>query len=293
MGVVFAIDSISAFLGGQTPVAHPLHGRQSRHSFRWPGGRVEEFPAVLKPDTGERGSGVTIVRSQQEADAYLRNATGSTILQRYVPGCEFGVYYARFPDEPTGSVLYVTEKRFPTVTGDGKSSLKDLILHDDRAVCMAAAYFRAAKRPIDAVPAAGERVQLVEIGSHCRGAIFLDGSRWITPALTRAVDRVSQAHPGFHLGRYDVRAASVSALQHGEFQVIELNGVSAEATHVYDPDITLWDAYRVMFLHWRTAFEIGAMNRAMGFAPMSLAELVRLLLPRSHRPSLVGVRHVA
>jgi hypothetical protein len=201
----------------------------------------------------------------------------------------------RFPDERTGRVLYLTEKRFPAVTGDGHSSLKELILRDERAARIASTYFCAAKRPVDSIPAAGERVQLVEIGSHCRGTVFLDGSRWITPELTQAIDRVSQAHPGFYLGRYDVRTASVAALQRGEFQVIELNGVSAEATHVYDPAVSLWEAYRVMFEHWRTAFEIGAMNRARGFAPMSLTELLRVVLPtrKSRLHGAARLRHVA
>ena len=145
---------------------------------------------------------------------------------------------------------------------------------------MASAYERVAKRPLDSIPAKGEPVQLVEIGSHCRGTIFLDGSHWITPALNSAIDRVSQEHPEFYVGRYDVRAESVEALQRGEFWVIELNGVSAEATHVYDPDVSLREAYRVMRLHWRTAFEIGAINRARGFPPMKLATLLRLVLPR-------------
>jgi hypothetical protein len=257
--------------------------------------RNDEFPIVLKPDIGERGSGVAIVRSQQEANAYLRAATGDTIMQRYIPGCEFGIYYVRYPDEPRGRVLHVTEKRFPSVKGDGHSSLRELILRDPRAVCIAAAYFSVAKLPLGAVPAAAERVQLVEIGSHCRGAIFLDGSRLITPALTAAADRVSQAHPGFYLGRYDVRAESVEALQRGEFRVIELNGVSAEATHIFDPAISLVVAYRVMRSHWRTAFEIGAINKARGFVPMRLGELLRLVLPakKPRLPGAAGLTNVA
>ena len=242
--------------------------------------RISQFPVVLKPDVGERGSGVAIVRSQQEADCYLRGATVDTIAQRYVPGLEFGVYYVRDPRATKGRVLYITEKHFPEVTGDGRTNLRDLILADPRAVAMASAYERVAKRPLDSIPAKGEPVQLVEIGSHCRGTIFLDGSHWITPALNSAIDRVSQEHPEFYVGRYDVRAESVEALQRGEFWVIELNGVSAEATHVYDPDVSLREAYRVMRLHWRTAFEIGAINRARGFPPMKLATLLRLVLPR-------------
>ena len=241
--------------------------------------QAEEFPVVLKPDKGERGTGVAIVRSSEDLNEYLRGATGDTILQRYIPGREYGVYYVRYPDEAQGRVLYVTEKRFPMVTGDGRSELKDLIFRDPRAVCMASAYLRVAKRPVDSIPAAGEQVSLVEIGSHCRGAVFLDGSHLITPELDRAIDRVSQTHPGFYLGRYDVRTPSAEALQRGEFHVIELNGVSSEATHVYDPAVTIREAYRVMGRHWRTAFEIGAVNRARGVSPMSARELLGLLFP--------------
>ena len=43
--------------------------------------------------------------------------------------------------------------------------------------------------------------------------------------------------------------------------MIELNGVGAEATHIYDPAVSLFEAYRVMFAHWRIAFEIGGMTK--------------------------------
>jgi hypothetical protein len=123
----------------------------------------------------------------------------------------------------------------------------------------------------------------------------LDGSRWITPALNSSIDRISRAHPEFYLGRYDVRAESVEALQRGEFWVIELNGVSAEATHVYDPGVSLREAYRVMRQHWRTAFEIGAINRARGFPPMRLADLLRLVLSgaKPRFPHNAALTHVA
>lgn len=252
--------------------------------------QADSFPLVLKPNVGERGLGVAILRSQREVDAYLKAAEGETIVQTYVPGCEFGVYYVRYPDEPQGKVLYITEKRFPSVTGDGRKTLKRLILDDSRAVCMASAYFRVAKRGLDEVPALGEEVQLVEIGSHCRGAVFLDASHRITEELTRAIDRVSQAHPGFHLGRYDVRADSVDSLQRGQFQVIELNGVSAEATHVYDPALSIFEAYRVLGLHWRMAFEIGAIHRSRGASPWQLKPLLRLMFPerKAQEPLSMG-----
>lgn len=233
------------------------------------------WPVVLKPDVGERGAGVAIVRSVEEIERYLRANPGNTIVQSYLPGLEFGIFYYRFPGQERGRVFSITEKRFPHVTGDGRRSLRELILNDTRAVCAAAAYIRAARRDPDATVTEGEQVQLVEIGSHCRGAVFLDGGRYLTAELAAAVDRICVALPGFHFGRFDVRSDSIADLRAGRFRVIELNGVSAEATHIYDPAVSIRQAYGTMFEQWRIAFAIGAANRKLGVKPASAMEVLR------------------
>jgi len=240
------------------------------------------FPMVLKPDQGERGAGVAIVRTEAERDAYLRAVEQGTIVQRYVGGVEFGVFYCRMPDEARGHVVSITEKRFPVVVGDGRSRLGDLVGRDERAACMADIYARLSKRPMSDVPALGERVQLVEIGSHCRGAIFLNGAHFGTPALEKEIDRIAQGHQGFFLGRFDLRAPTVEDFREGRgLQVIELNGVSAEPTHIYDPGVSVWEAYRVMFRHWRLAFTIGRRNVELGAKAMPARELATLVWKRS------------
>ena len=55
------------------------------------------------------------------------------------------------------------------------------------------------------------------------------------------------------------------------------SSLSAEATHIYDPAVTLWEAYRVLFHQWRLAYEIGAANRAAGARPMTIRESVTLV----------------
>ena len=235
------------------------------------------FPVVLKPDVGERGRGVAVVRSLAQMSRYLSQAGGDTIIQEYVEGKEFGVFYYRYPGEARGRVYSITEKRFPAVTGDGSSTIEDLILRDARAVCMARAYLNASRLPANHIPAGAEQICLVEIGSHCRGSIFLDARHLNTAALEEAIGRISKAHPGFYFGRYDVRAPSIEAFQSGQFTVIELNGVSAEATHIYDPAVSLREAYRSLYAQWRIAFEIGALNRNKGAQPMTVAALVQLI----------------
>ena len=235
---------------------------------------VLEYPVVLKPDVGERGRDVAIARTEAQAHRYLEQHPAATIVQRYVEGLEFGIFYYRYPGEKTGRISSITRKLFPEVTGDGSSTITELVLRDERAVCLANTYLA---RFSNEVPARGERIRLVELGSHCRGAIFLDGAGLESEALRAAIDRAARSHAGFYFGRFDIRAASIEDLQAGRFHILELNGVSAEAAHIYDPAISLWEAYRVLFRHWRIAFEIGARNRSV--AP-SWRDLLRVAYRR-------------
>lgn len=239
------------------------------------------FPVVLKPDVGERGSGVAIVPDEAGLRNYLETTPGAVLAQEYVPGVEFGVFYYRMPGEPTGQILAITDKRFPTVTGDGRRTLETLILADDRAVCMAAFFLEQHARRLEEVPAAGQVVPLVELGTHARGAAFYDGEWVRTPELERAIDGLSRLYDGFWFGRYDLRAPTADAIRAGTgFKVIELNGSGAEATNIYDPTNRLGQAYQVLRRQWAIAFEIGARNVAAGARATSLRELLGLLASR-------------
>jgi hypothetical protein len=235
-----------------------------------------EFPVVLKPDAGQRGDGVSIVRSVEQLQEYLTHAPFPAILQEYVPGEEYGVFYYRYPNDGPGRIFSVTEKRMPVVSGDGKHTLEELVLADDRAVCMSDFYLRKNAERSQQVPAAGERMQLVEIGTHCRGAIFLNGGDTITPLLEEAIDRIARTFDGFFFGRFDIRVPSRQDFAAGRnLKIVELNGVTSEATHIYDPKLSLFGAYRVLFRQWRIAFEIGDLNRARGVRPASVADLLK------------------
>lgn len=234
------------------------------------------YPVVLKPDVGQRGSGVQILRDAERLESAVLELGVDAVLQEYAPGPEFGVFYVRRPDEDRGRIVSITEKILPVLEGDGARTLDELLLADPRAVCMLRAYRALHARRLHAVPARGERIQLVELGTHCRGAIFRDGWRVWTPELELRIDAISRGFEGFHFGRYDLRAASDVALAAGrEFKIVELNGLTAEPTHVYDSRYPPWYAWKILCAQWRIAFEIGAANRARGAAATSVAELVR------------------
>lgn len=237
------------------------------------------FPIVLKPDAGQRGAGVSIVRSSDDIRHYLAAATYAVIVQEYVGGLEFGVFYYRVPGDEAGHIFSITEKQMPVVIGDGARTLEELILADDRAVCLADLYCRQNSGLANTLLAKGERVQLVELGTHCRGAVFLDGSFAMTPALEKTIDQIARTFDGFYFGRFDIRVPSVEDLKAGRnLKILELNGVTSEPTNIYDPQTSLLDAYKVLFRQWRIAFEIGERNSSRGAQPTSLRQLLRAVL---------------
>jgi hypothetical protein len=231
------------------------------------------YPFILKPDVGQRGVGIKLIRAEEQARDYLRQTSAPLVLQRYAPGPhEIGVFYYRFPDEPRGRIFAITEKIFPLLTGDGRSTVAELVWNDPRARFMGDKYLARLEGRREEVLPAGATLKLVEAGNHAQGCIFRDGMRLCTPALAERIDTLSQKLTGFHIGRYDLRYASEDDLRAGRnFQIIELNGAASEATSIYDARNSLLTAYRTLFRQWDLVFAIGAANRRRGCAPTNLS----------------------
>jgi hypothetical protein len=234
---------------------------------------------VAKPDIGCNGTGVRLIHDRTAMTRYLRAfpAGETMVLQQFAsePN-EAGIFYIRHPDEPHGRITSVTIKRPPVVVGDGRATLRALILADERARLVPHLYLDRLADRLDLVPEQGETIQLVFVGNHCKGSIFQDGRTLVTPALTEAIDRLARSMPDFFFGRIDVRFASTVALRRGTgFRVIEINGSGSEATHIWDPSTKLLDAWRTQFFHYGSAFRIGAANRRRGFAPSGLRTMYR------------------
>jgi hypothetical protein len=146
---------------------------------------------------------------------------------------------------------------------------------------MADAYLAINRARLAEVPAAGERVAITELATHCRGAVFLDGSAHLTPAVEAAVERaVSGFDGGYCFGRLDVRSESLDAFMEGRFRVIEANGVTSEPAHVYDPRHSVWTGWRTLLRSWRLADEIGRANARRGARVETLPGILVHLLRR-------------
>ncbi|NNG01050.1 MAG: alpha/beta fold hydrolase [Desulfobacteraceae bacterium] len=256
----------------------PFHEKITRvESFLTNNG--SHYPIVLKPDIGQRGKGVAIARSITDVNDFFATSEHDTIVQEYVDGHEYGVFYYRYPGSTKGKILSITDKKLLTVEGDGHLSLEQLILKHERALCMAPTHFTKHRHQLYRIIDAGEIVPLVELGTHSLGALFLDGSHVLTPKLEAKIDGISKSFKGFYFGRYDIRTPVVEDFKAGRnFKILELNGVTAEATHIYDPKNSIFAAYQMLFKQWRIAFDIGAINALNGAKPLSFFQFLKLIM---------------
>ncbi|SIR33837.1 MULTISPECIES: hypothetical protein [Acidiphilium] len=237
------------------------------------------YPVVAKPDMSCNGCGVRLVETSAALGRYLAAFPRATRLQLQALATdegEAGIFYIREPGAAKGRITSVTLKYAPIVTGDGRSRIRDLIAADDRLNAVSHLLLEKLGAEAARVPAAGERVRLVFVGNHCRGSTFKDGRHLITPELTARIDAIARDIPEFHFGRFDLRFASTNALRRGEgFSIIEVNGAGSEATHIWDPETSIIEAYRTQFFHYGAAFRIGAVLRAQGVKRYGAWRLLR------------------
>ena len=231
------------------------------------------YPVIFKPDLGERGHKVKRISSVADIHEYLKDLRSDFLIQELVDlPLEFGIFYTRFPSEKSGKVTSVTAKEFLSVTGDGKSTLGQLILAEDRAKLQWEKLKIAYADRLSHVIENGKKIELVSIGNHALGTKFLDGNHLINDQLNATFDHISKQIDGFYFGRFDLRCSSLADLYHGRIKIMELNGCGAEPAHIYDPAFPMWRGLSVMLTHWRNIYLISRENHKRGTPYLSFSE---------------------
>jgi hypothetical protein len=238
------------------------------------------LPLVAKPDIGMRGAGVQLVKTSEDLHAYIKSfpSGANFMLQALIDEeGEAGVFYVRYPGEKQGRIISLTLKYFPRVMGDGKRTLRQLIMADTRAGKVPHLYLNRHKTRLNDIIPQGEAIRLAFAGNHCRGTIFRNGNDQITKEMTRTFDKIASAMGEFYVGRFDVRFGDFKAFQRGEeFKIIEINGAGGEATHIWDSRTTLRQAYGTLTRQFSHLYAIGAANRKRGHKPTSLLQLIKV-----------------
>ncbi len=244
----------------------------------WLSEKAISYPCVVKPDQGCRGSGVSKIEGPESLREYLLHFPVGRrfIIQAIAPyTAEAGIFYEKKPGAAKGAITSLTLKYLPYVIGDGEKTVRELIVADPRAKKLRGIYFARQQGRLEYVPKKDVCMPLIFSGSHCRGAIFRDGNEFTTAAMLDSLEQCLDNMPDFHYGRFDVKFKDLESLQRGEdFYILELNGASSEATHIWDARASLIDVYKTLFRQYRTLFEFGALMKARREVPWSVSDLL-------------------
>lgn len=235
-----------------------------------------QYPLVVKPNLGCRGAGVNLIHNPEELKRYIEVFPNHEVFicQELIPyEAEAGIFYCRMPWEQSGRIISLTLKSFPSVTGDGKHSLRELIAMDSRASQLTKIYHPRHQANLERIPLSGEIIRLVFAGNHSKGAIFKNGHDQISSLLTVTVDQLAKRLPNFFFGRLDIRYASFEQLEKGlDCKIVEINGASSESTHIWDANYGLFRAWRDLFVQFDLLFSIGKYNRQHGFKTQAFTD---------------------
>lgn len=236
-----------------------------------------QFPLIAKPDIGQRGFLVEKINDDQALKNYLSDKELDIIIQEFVDyPLELSIMYHRFPDQSQGRITSVTIKEFLSVTGDGTSSIWQLIQDKPRAKLQQKALAKMPNGVLESRPSKGEKVELVPFGNHCRGARFLNGNHRIDRQLVNVFDQINQELSGIYIGRFDLKCQSWEDLKAGRnFKILEFNGVGAEPAHIYDPSYTFWRAIKDIHKQWKIIYKLSVFNRKEGQSYMSFMDGMR------------------
>src|SRR3970282_529777 len=140
-----------------------------------------KYPLIAKPDIGLRGSAVKKITSGAELKIYAGKADFDYVVQDLIPfENEVGIFYVRYPGEKVGKITGIVSKEFLIITGDGISTIEELIKENPRYELQLKVLKQEYGSKFSEILRKGEKLNLVPYGNHARGAKFIDGSHWIT-----------------------------------------------------------------------------------------------------------------
>ncbi|AXE18226.1 hypothetical protein DR864_10970 [Runella rosea] len=235
------------------------------------------YPLIVKPDVGGRGFRVHKIDDADQLQRYLKETPQPVIIQEYVDyELEFGVMYARLPEESKGKITSITQKEFLSVVGDGHSTVGQLLTQNTRARFAMQELQQRVKDEWNNVVSKGQRRYIQPIGNHCLGTKFLNANHLINQRLESIFDQIALPIEGFYYGRFDLKVSNLEDFYAGRnIKIMELNGATSEPGHVYDPTYTLWKAYRDIMHNMRIVADISAANIRLGVKPTPLGKLLQ------------------
>lgn len=225
------------------------------------------FPLIVKPNIGYKGYKVVQVHTIEDIINYLRKQDPGRVwlIQEYLNyKREYSLLYYRYPDESKAGITSLIEKGYPSVCGDGKSTIRELVNNYNNAFLDRVDLERRFGASLDSTPGEGEKIQLDTIGNYSRGSKFYSLMHEIDEELIEATSGYFSQVKDLDFFRMDFKADDLEAYKAGNFGILEVNGMKSEPLHIYDPQYGFWDRTRTLIQHWEII--AGIVNNRRSFS---------------------------
>lgn len=225
-----------------------------------------DYPFVVKPDVGMMGFMFRTISCEDEFRQYHELMPSDYLVQEFVDyPLELSVFYYRFPHEKKGNITGFIRKDYLSVTGDGSSTLLDLINKYDRVRFRLEEMKSKHRDKLNNIIPDGEVFYLSRALNLSRGGKLVSLAHEKDERLLKVFDDLSLYAGHFYYGRYDVKCKSIEDLKQGKnFSILEYNGSGAEPHHIYGNGYTLLEAYGIVLHHWKVLYAISKYNEKNG-----------------------------
>lgn len=240
------------------------------------------YPFVVKPNIGMAGILFRKIDNESHLRTYHEQIPVDYIIQDFVKyPMEICIFYYRTPGKNTGKISAFFLKKLPCITGDGVSTLKELLKNNKSGINEETK--KLLPEHLERVLEKGEVFNLSFIGNRYHGTTFHDLSKFIDKDLLQLFDNISLTNDFFY-GRYDIKCLSIEDLKRGKnFSILEFNGAGSIPNHIYTERYTLLEAYKEIIKHWRVMYEISNVNRKAGCSYWSFLKGYRFLMNAKKR----------
>lgn len=238
------------------------------------------LPFVVKPEVGEAGILFRKIDTLQQLQEYHNLVRVEYMVQAMISyPVEVSVFYYRMPNEAEGTITGFLHKVPMHVVGDGKATLRQLVVQHPKATAYLADIERVHAANLDKIIPVGEKYIFSYAANHRRGARFYNLQHQIDENLHAVFHKLSHKVQGWYYGRYDIMCQSIADLKKNQnFCILEYNGCGAEPNHIYDSGYTLMQAYKEIMKHWAALYRISRYNARNGERAWPLLKGLRFLL---------------
>lgn len=225
-----------------------------------------KFPVAVKPNVGMMGLMFRIINTKEDLKIYHNSINSKYVIQDVIDyPLEVSVFYYRHPAQRKGRISGFLSKEVPKVTGDGKSTLLQLIRNHNELRFYALTLEAKHKNSINEIIPLGREYILSNASNRGQGGKLICLKHEINENLVDVFDKLSLYKGNFFYGRYDIKCKSIKDLKEGKnFSILEYNGCGSGTQQIYAFPYTFFEALGIILHHWKVLFNISRYNYKLG-----------------------------